>query len=221
MLRSMLRGVMLFTLLTLPPAVLAGSTTYNILNYPDLQGGWTVSGTITTDGFIGDLNENDIESWTWTITSGATTWTAKSGPGVFKDITQGLAEIQTTPTELLLNFSNGSDALMFGSFSAGDTMTNGILFISPRGYGIDYNAEQESPISVGNRTYEDIEWTSAWQPILTIPQAPQYAWLLAQKSAAAVPEPASLYLVGFGAVCGSVYVMGHKRRARRTATTAA
>ena len=33
----------------------------------------------------------------------------------------------------------------------------------------------------------------------------------------AVPEPSSLYLVGFGAVC--VYVMGHKRKARRTATT--
>jgi PEP-CTERM motif len=36
----------------------------------------------------------------------------------------------------------------------------------------------------------------------------------------AVPEPSTLYLLGFGAVCGSVYVMGHKRRERRTATTA-
>ena len=34
-----------------------------------------------------------------------------------------------------------------------------------------------------------------------------------------VPEPSTLYLLGFGAVCGSVCVMGHKRRERRTATT--
>ena len=37
-----------------------------------------------------------------------------------------------------------------------------------------------------------------------------------RSSAARVPEPASLYLVGFGAVCGSVFVMGHKRRERRS-----
>jgi len=36
-------------------------------------------------------------------------------------------------------------------------------------------------------------------------------------STVVVPEPSPLYIVGFGAVC--VYVMGHKRRARRTATT--
>ena len=47
------------------------------------------------------------------------------------------------------------------------------------------------------------------------------SWLIASASPVAVPEPSPLYLVGFGAVCGSVYVMGHKRRARRTATTAA
>jgi hypothetical protein len=37
---------------------------------------------------------------------------------------------------------------------------------------------------------------------------------------ATVPEPSSEYLLGFGAMCGSVYVLGHKRRAPRTATTA-
>ena len=37
-------------------------------------------------------------------------------------------------------------------------------------------------------------------------------WLIASVPTAAVPEPSTLYLLGFGAVCGSVYVMGHKRR---------
>lgn len=98
------QAVMLFTLLTLPPAVLAGSTTYNILNYPDLQNGWTLTGTITTDCFIGDINQNDIKSWTWTITSGATTYTANStDPGASTTL-EGI-EIQETPTEILIQLS--------------------------------------------------------------------------------------------------------------------
>ncbi|MGZ3381794.1 MAG: PEP-CTERM sorting domain-containing protein [Isosphaeraceae bacterium] len=42
---------------------------------------------------------------------------------------------------------------------------------------------------------------------------------MASTTTAAVPEPSSLYLLGFGAVCGCVYVMGNKRRERRTART--
>ena len=72
------RGMMLFTLLSLPSAVLAG-TTYNIQNYPLDQNGWTLTGTITTDGTQGHLSRPpDITSWTWTITKGANTYTTTS-----------------------------------------------------------------------------------------------------------------------------------------------
>jgi hypothetical protein len=45
------------------PAALGGSITYNIVNYPELQNGYTVSGTITTDGQTGTITTADITSW--------------------------------------------------------------------------------------------------------------------------------------------------------------
>jgi len=216
------QAVMLFTLLTLPPAVLAGSTKYNILNYPDLQNGWTLTGTITTDGFIGDINQNDIKSWTWTITSGATTYTANStDPGASTTL-EGI-EIQETPTEILLQLSpwpwpadSPPDTLFVLNSGENKSLTWTIMY-DPNYYPTDLIYTNSGS------WYSDLwmgEGVGMFQlpPPLYIP-GNQTQWILAQASAAAVPEPASLYLVGFGAVCGCVYVMGHKRRARRTATT--
>jgi hypothetical protein len=45
----------------------AGAITYAIQNYPADQEGYTLSGTITTDGVIGGLAASDIVSWSWTI----------------------------------------------------------------------------------------------------------------------------------------------------------
>ena len=45
----------------------AGAITYAIENYPADQEGYTLSGTITTDGVIGGLAASDIVSWSWTI----------------------------------------------------------------------------------------------------------------------------------------------------------
>src|SRR5271166_1343786 len=70
MLAPMLRAMTLFTLLTLPQAVIAGTITYDIQNYPTDQNAWTLSGAITTDGKTGVLAPSDILSWTWTITGG-------------------------------------------------------------------------------------------------------------------------------------------------------
>ncbi len=48
----------------------AGSITYDIVNYPSLQNGHTVSGTITTNGTTGsDLSYQNITSWNITIQS--------------------------------------------------------------------------------------------------------------------------------------------------------
>ncbi len=209
------QAVMLFTLLTLPPAVLAGSTTYKIQNYPDLQNGWTVSGTITTDGFIGGINQNDIKSWTWTMTSGATTYTAKStDPGALTYLSG--TGIQETPTEILLDLPISSWP------SAGllqDEGWNTAGLESGGGQGLEWiNGPANDSTYYAAFLFPPSEWV--WVTPIWTSNEPPAEWLLAQKSAA-VPEPASLYLVGFGAVCGCVYVMGHKRRARRTATTAA
>ncbi len=66
--KTTLTAMTLFTLLTLPPAVLAGSITYDLEINPYLTNGWTLSGTITTDGALGPLQSPDILSWSWTAT---------------------------------------------------------------------------------------------------------------------------------------------------------
>src|SRR3954471_3003930 len=52
--------------------VRAGSITYQLVNYPAFQRGWTLSGFITTDGTLGAIG-NDVSnhalSWTWTVTN--------------------------------------------------------------------------------------------------------------------------------------------------------
>jgi hypothetical protein len=66
--------MMLFTLLTLPQAVMAGSVTYNLVSYPDLQNGWTLSGTIATEGTTaGTIQPPNITSWSWSILNDGTT----------------------------------------------------------------------------------------------------------------------------------------------------
>jgi hypothetical protein len=57
-----------------PTEVGAASITYNVLNYPTLQNGYTVTGTITTDGSTGmELPGTDITSWDIVISKGTTT----------------------------------------------------------------------------------------------------------------------------------------------------
>ena len=210
------QAVMLFTLLTLPPAVLAGSTTYNILNHPDYQDGWTLSGTITTDGTIGLLQSSDITSWTWTVTKPGSSQTYRSTePSALTNAdgltaTSGGLLILTRTTsytsEILLNTNHGgiNDGYGYigGGATAAPTYYTGAGGVLQSGLYAFYWSEEDPPNPVS---------------------VPQEEFTFA--STTAVPEPSTLYLLGFGAVCGSVYVMGHKvmghkRRERRTATTA-
>jgi hypothetical protein len=45
-----------------PPAS-QGGITYNLVNYATLQNGYTVSGTITTDGAIGTITNENVDKW--------------------------------------------------------------------------------------------------------------------------------------------------------------
>jgi len=190
------QAVMLFTLLTLPSAVLADRT-YNIQNYPDLQNGWTLSGTITTDGTIGTIQSTNILSWTWTVTSGVNSLTFSStDPGAMV-YTGGI-----TATGAGLFVTNQNQQYI----DLADYNPGGQVWLTASTTNISLAAPLDNnPGSYTTRTEEP----------------GSSAWLFASPSPVAVPEPSSLNIVGFGAVCGCVHVMGHKRRARRTATTGA
>ena len=200
MLRSMLRGVLLFTLLTLPPAVMADRT-YDLQSGRSMPVGWTLSGTITTDGTIGTIQATNILSWTWTMTSGVSSFTVSStDPGAAVTIsgltsTGAALGITSTGAALLLPFAN----------YIGLSNPDASLWY-------DNNIDQEHwQVTLPGVRSGDEVWVSTGygSPTGEIQSA----------AIAVVPEPSPLYLVGFGAVC--VYVMGHKRRARRTATTGA
>ena len=51
-------GLMFFT-----TAQLQADMIYQLVNYPLDQGGHTLSGTITTDGTIGDLGVSEFSGW--------------------------------------------------------------------------------------------------------------------------------------------------------------
>jgi hypothetical protein len=55
-----------------PTEVGAGSITYDIVNYPSLQNGYTVSGNITTDGSTGAIPQSAITHWDITVSKGTT-----------------------------------------------------------------------------------------------------------------------------------------------------
>src|SRR5438128_2725742 len=72
--------VVFVTLLLVPAAASAATITYTIQNYANQQNGWTLSGTITTDGTIGALLDSNIQSWNWTISKqGVGEFTYRSG----------------------------------------------------------------------------------------------------------------------------------------------
>ena len=82
-------AVMLLTLLAVSPAAWADRT-YQFLNNADLQGGWSLSGNIVTDGTLGTLQASNILSWIWTISNGVSSYTLSSGNLGASSITGGI-----------------------------------------------------------------------------------------------------------------------------------
>ena len=71
-------GLFLAVLVAAVSNAWANDITYSIDNYPADQNGWTITGTITTDGTIGPLVSNNVISWAWTIENGTQTYNASS-----------------------------------------------------------------------------------------------------------------------------------------------
>jgi hypothetical protein len=77
----------------------AGSVTYNVVTYPTDQNGYTVSGTIQTNGDTGTaLPGSDITSWDITIRSGATTILEVTP----SNTSNGTVTFDATPTEITI-----------------------------------------------------------------------------------------------------------------------
>jgi hypothetical protein len=165
----------------------AASITYSIVNYPTLQNGYTVSGTITTNGATGTfLPGTDITSWDISITKGTTT------------------VVTLTPTDSF-NLSNAFDATTTSitaatPFDTVEFVGTGIPEIDlswtglPGGGAVSYMAEDHS------------NNTNLWNASLFPVNSP----------IATVPEPSSAVLASIGAVAAFLaYGWSRHRREQR------
>jgi hypothetical protein len=191
--RCNLAFVMLFSLLGFPPVVVA-DLTYNLQNYPADQNGWTLSGTITTDGKIGTLTQSDITAWTWTITKGSTTSiTNSTDPGAIETV----SGVTATSTEILLPFGIGAfNQLLLSSATS-----------KPR---IDWEHNTVSNLYL-SYTDTSLAWFTPSPNMGGV--GTRGPWVIAATAATGVPEPSTLLTT----LVGGLAFLGHACRRRRAA----
>jgi hypothetical protein len=165
----------------------AQDITYNLVNYPTEQNGYSLSGQITTDGTIGPLAGSNVVSWAVEV----------NGTSSFHD---GITEVDgypldATPTELrLLGGQTAGDELVLSSQNEMDMLV----------YTIDY--QWASGDCFGSE-WCDLNGKTMWDDPLYSEPLP---WVIAQT--ATVPEPSAFALLGTALAALSVVCL--RRRAR-------
>jgi hypothetical protein len=197
--RALLLGSLSIVLMFCPAALSAASITYNIQPYPAYQNGYTLSGTITTDGATGSLSGTDITAWALKVSGPSVNFSSSgsgAGTGVF------LEGLTASSTQLTL-----PPPVQPGP----ETMT--ILELSDSAGEVIW---QETII--GN-SYEASNLTSiAW---LTAPPDNGLGgspWIIATAS---VPEPGSLTMASLASACLAAAVWTTRRRRIRSRSLAA
>jgi hypothetical protein len=189
-----------------------GDITYQLVNYPAYQDGWTLSGSITTNGTLGLLtNTDDFLSWTWTVSqSGQPSFTVNSTePGAYLESN---GPIMASSTQLIL-FLPPPVGNAVGAFGIGVDLDNSAV-LQTLTYLIYSNPSRDlySAVNLTPSGPDIFYWSDNESQALT----PQGTFIIA---AAAVPEPASVVLGGLAAICGIAYGLARKSRAHRQATT--
>lgn len=189
-------GAALLMLLALPAAVVSADMTYDLNSFAADQNGWTLTGSITTDGTIGVLAKSDFLAWTWTVTEGSTSYTYAStdsgaslalqnGSTIMTNVTGTQILIPLTPAHangLALTVA-GVARLQWINNSDGGSYSSGLLGIS-----------------------------SFW--LTEKPQMGGYEpWIIA--GALPVPEPSTLVLAGISLLVGLGYTSNWRIRRRR------
>jgi hypothetical protein len=188
---------------------------YDLNNYTSLQNGWTLTGSIKTDGTIGEIGAPDILSWQYTISNGLTSFTASSDSGGYAQVTH----VTATPTQLLLSAPNGftyNQLWLIGSLS--DPTASFLLYDRDN---TGANPEQDFYRQWIRPSYS---WSDYSQDSTGLPLGGD-PWVIATAETAVVPAPSSIVLVltAFGSLASYGLVCRRGRRAdldRRRATLA-
>jgi len=100
--RVRLQHLLAYLALLFSVPCMAGPIAYTWVDDPIDQNGWTLTGSITTDGTIGTLSGGNIESWIINFTKGADTKSLSSSDAGAK-LFMG-SHVVTTSTELTNQF---------------------------------------------------------------------------------------------------------------------
>lgn len=191
-----LASLLLMTGGAIAPPASGGSITYQIINYPTLQNGYTVSGSITTDGNTGILNSNDITSYYVAISLNGVPVNGLDSPYSFSTT----YDLYATTTSLTL-LTGGELTFAFTG------VKYPIFFIGWGTYDDELNLSdlyESTSIYPGTAGMErEIYWADAWTYVNTI---------------ASVPEPSAIALLttgALGAVAFSVHGRSRHRRPHR------
>jgi hypothetical protein len=113
----------------------ASNIIYSFANYPTLQNGYTIAGTIVTDGTIGVLPYSSIVSASFSVTNGAITWTLTKADDVY-----GVMNLVATASQILLPPDTTSGAIPDLSIGSGGYETPHIQidYKLRGGYSSDY-----------------------------------------------------------------------------------
>jgi hypothetical protein len=151
-----------FFLLFFPASAFSGTITYDIVNYPTLQNGYTVDGTITTDGNMGSLTAFDIISWSISIDGGVWPSPVTQANGTIVDLDQpvdspgliaspaGLELQAGGPNELFFwPNSNDQNVLNWGSWTNhGHPFADYGLELSPGHFSWDAEDQNQDALAV-------------------------------------------------------------------------
>ncbi len=174
------------------------SSTYSIIDYPAFQNGFTIEGSITTDGTTGTQTNTDfIQSWKITILQNNVVQETYSGGAGTAGGATLMGDLLVTSKSISLDFTNGTNFTLLSPTSISETEWQAITVTPPA-----------SPFAVYSSSgTQQLFWAgdvgSGINQIATV-----------------VPEPASAVLAGIGAGSIMTYVLVRKRRAQRRQTAA-
>lgn len=164
----------------------AATITYSIVNNAVFQNGYTLSGSITTDGTIGDVTSG-ILGWNWTVTDNATSAVVRSLSG------NGAANsysVQASATQITLKpFGEGS----FLQLGGGGVVSWGRRAAQDFG-GFVMPASDEYYSQYNGTNF----WYNTSDAPLALSSTADGSWIIADGGVSAVPEPSSLVITATG-----------------------
>ncbi len=166
----------------------AATITYSIVNNAGFQNGYTLSGSITTDGTIGDVTLG-ILGWNWTVTDNATSAVVRSLSG---NGAAGSYFVQASATQIILK--------PFGENSRLDLGGGGVVSWNRRAaedFGFfEMPASDEYYFQYNSTNFWMNSGSGAATPLQSTADG---SWIIADGGVSAVPEPSAFALLGLSA----------------------